>query len=490
MKTNHFLHIVRRTLILPLLAVAVSLVGQTALAQSDAATDHRYHDLIIEYLALQPQVEVNNLGDGPHRPEGETATLTAFLFNLRDSEVYAAIDWGGAAEREEIGNLQPGESKAVSITIPVADIPYDKPITAQVYNPEIHKLEETDRATLHGERAMRVALLVEKRTWDAGNKQFGSFTRHMRASLESLHDLFAATTGPTEAGLKRAPVADRFRIELVELFDRPADSMDTSNRPAIFDRHPKYDVVITCDQNGPFTGYWPAQSTIGCNFASPDGDSGLASTWAEHALWRSLMQFRGVPDFAMYRIPAGALPGRTDNAIELPEPFNGDLMSGATPPRIGALSAAIANANEGVSRLGSCADPASQNGYMWRWLPGEVRLQIVDATGAAVPGLKVNLYRPMPMSPDDSTHGVAADRKPSGSGATDDSGELVVAGNYLGATGDEAQRSLWLLFEVEDQSGSRRFGILSGLWLNAAYAAGSRDEAVWRVRLDDLQAIH
>jgi len=191
-----------------LVSAGLLLAAISGVAQAQPRSGDRYHDLIIEYLAIAPQVEVNNVGDGPHRPEGGTATLTAFLFNLRDSEVYAAIDWGGAAEREEIGNLAAGESKAVSINIPVASIPYNKPIVAQVYNPEIHKLEETDRATLHGEKTMRVALLVERRTWEAGNRQFGSFTRHMRESLESLHDLFAAAAPAEEPAEEAAEPAE------------------------------------------------------------------------------------------------------------------------------------------------------------------------------------------------------------------------------------------------------------------------------------------
>jgi len=490
MNTNHFFHTVRRSLILTI-AAALSSMGRPALAQ-DAATGHRYNDLIIEYLALQPQMEVKRIGDGPHRPEGETATLTAFLYNLRDSDVYAAIDWGGAAERQEIGYLQAGESKAVSINIPVADIPYDKPIIAEVYNMEEHKLQETDRATLHGETTMRVALLVEKRTWEAGNKQFGSFTRHMRESLESLHDLFAVTTDPAEAGLKRAPIADRFRIELVELYDRPADSMDASSRPAIFDRHPQYDVVITCDQHGPFAGYWPGPPTVGCDFVGTKGEgyTGLASKAAEQALWKSLLQFRGVQDFAMYRIPAGALPGRAKDALDLPEPFNGDLMNGATSPqRIGALSAAIANVNRGISRLGSVTDPASDHGYMWRWVPKSLQVKIVDARGQPMSGIKVNWFRSMSASPGEVTQSVAADRKPDGRAVTDSTGRVSISGDYLSIKGDAAQRSLWLLVETEEKDGTRRFGIVSGLWLNAAYSAGSIDEAVWTARIDKMHVI-
>lgn len=490
MKTNYFLHTVRRSLGFTTL-VALAFASRSVLAQADAAKGHRYNDLIIEYLALQPQVEVNRVGDGPRRPDGDTATLTAFLYNLRDSDVYAAIDWGGAAERQEIGYLQAGESKAVSINIPVADIPYDKPIMAEVYNMEEHKLEETDRATLHGEKTMRVALLVEKRTWEAGNKQFGSFTRHMRESFESLHDLFAVTAAPPEAGLKRAPMADRFRIELVELYDRPADSMDATRRAALFDTHPKYDLVINCDESGPFTGFWPTQSTVGYNFVGVNGDSGLASKSAEQVLWKSLLESRGVQDFAMYRVPAGALPGRTNEAIDLPEPFNGDLMNGASSPlRLGALSAAIANANAGVSRLGSVTDPASSNAYMWRWLPTTLHVQIVDAKGQPMSGVKVKWFRSMPMSAGESTPGVAANRPPDGSAATDVSGQVTVKGDYLSINSDPGNRSLWLLVEAEGKDGTRRFGIVSGLWLNAAYAAGSKDAAVWSVDFDKMHAIH
>lgn len=488
MKTKQILRVLSRSIGL-VAAVTCSLtLAPAALAQTKSGD--RYNDLIIEYLALEPQVAVNEIGDGPQRPEGDEARLTAFLFNLRDSEVYAAIDWAGAAERQEIGYIQPGESKAVTISIAPADIPYDQPIIAQVYNMEAHKLEETDRATLHGEKAMRIALLVERRTWDEGNKKFGSFTRHMRESFEGLHNLFASTSAPEEAGLERQAITDRFRIERVELFDRPVESTDTQTRPAIFDSHPNYDVVIACDENGPLSGYWPEQHSIGWNLSAAGESGGLTSDAAEADLWKSLLQFRGVQDYAAYRIEAGALPGRWSEAIEVPEPFAGDLMNRpGQSPRVGALAAAIAKSKAGISRLSPPDDPKKPYGHVWRWVPPSVKMRVIDADEQPVAGLKVTIFRSMPTAEGSATQGVSAERPPNGTTETDANGEAVIRGDFLGARSASDQRSRWLLVETQDGAGVRRFAILSGLWLNAAYAAGSKDEALWTVRLDEMRRI-
>lgn len=479
-----------------LLALALSLLASLAIApgasaQVSAARGQRYDDLIIEYLALEPQVEVREIGDGPRRPEGGEVSLTAFLFNLRSSEVYAAIDWGTAAARQEIGYLQPGESKAVTIALAPEAIPYDQPIRALVYNAEVHKLEETDQATLHSERAMRVALLVERRTWDAGNKRFGSFTRAMRDSLEALHELFERTEAPAEAGLRRQPIVDRFRIERVELFDRPADSAAGFERPALFESHPKYDVVIACDEKGPLAGFWLEQYSIGHNYHSAEQGKDLWSDWGEQALWHELMHFRGVPDYYIYSVAAGALPGRTDEAIDPSEPFRSDLMfSHCQPPRLGALAAAIANSKAGVSRVGACEDTANPYGHQWNWLPRTLVLELKDAAGRPLAGRRVTWYRSLPMGLENTqSQGVAADRSPDGRAVTDAAGRVSISGDYLGAAGERPQRSYWLLIEAEDGSGGRRIDIVTGLWLNAAWAAGSKDEAVRPLLWDEMREV-
>jgi len=485
-----FMRAARTFTLLPGVLALVLIASQSA-AQVEPGRNVRYDDLIIEYLALEPSVEVREIGDGPRRPEGDTARLTAFLFNLRSAEVYAAIDWGGAAERQEIGYLQPGESKAVSISIAPAAIPYDQPIRALVYNAEVHRLEETDRAILHGEKAMRIALLVERRTWDAGNKRFGSFTRRMRESLEMLHELFDDTTAPDAAGLKREPIIDRFRIERIELFDRPADSTSDFQRPALFDDHPKYDVVIACDRQGPLGGFWLEQYSIGHNFHRSDPPKDLWSDWGEQALWHELMHFRGVPDYYIYRIPEGALPGRCAEAIEVPEPFRSDLMNSPyQSPQIGALTAAVANSKAGVSRVGACEEPSNPYGHQWNWAPESLAIEINDSSGKPLAGQSVRWYRSLPAGLEDlRIQGVAADRPPDGEAKTNAAGRIRITGDYLGAAGNQPHRSLWLLVEVGNSVESRRLGIVNGLWLNAAYAAGSKDEAVWSVRLDALRPV-
>ncbi len=478
-----------RTITLLPCVLALLLIASPSAAQVEPGRNVRYDDLIIEYLALEPQVEVRAIGDGPRRPEGGEVRLTAFLFNLRSSEVYAAIDWGTAAARQEIGYLQPGESKAVTIALAPAAIPYNQPIRALVYNAEVHKLEETDQATLHGEKAMRVALLVERRTWDAGNKRFGSFTRAMRDSLEALHGHFARTEAPAEAGLRREPIIDRFRIERVELFDRPADSAAGFERPALFEDHPRYDVVVACDERGPLAGFWLPQYSIGHNFHSAEQGKDLWSDWGEQALWHELMHFRGVPDYSIYGVSAGALPGRTGEAIDLPEPFRSDLMNSPyQPPRIGALAAAIANSKAGVSRVGACEDADNPYGHQWKWLPATLVVELTDDAGRPLSGRSVTWSRALPMGLENTRcQGVAADRRPDGRAVTDAAGRVSISGDYLGASAEPSQRSFWLLVEADDGSGGRRFNVVSGLWLNAAWAAGSRDEAVLNLRWGDMR---
>lgn len=480
-----------RTLTVLTALLSIVLIAPPSAAQVQSGRDGRYDDLVIEFLALEPAVEVRDIGDGPRRPDGDAARLSAFLFNLRSTEVYAAIDWGTAHERQEIGYLQPGESKVATISIPVDAIPYGQPIRALVYNVEVHKLEETDRATLHAEKTMRIALLVERRTWDEGNRRFGSFTRRMRESLDMLHELFEDTAAPDAAGLKREPITDRFRIERVELFDRPADAAADFQRPALFDDHPKYDVVIACDEKGPLGGFWLPQYSIGHNFHWPDPLKDLWSDWGEQALWHELMHFRGVPDYYIYRIPEGALPGRCDEAIDVPEPFRADLMNSPyQAPQIGALTAAIANSKAGVARVGACEDTANPFGHQWRWLPRTLAVQINDSAGRPMSGLAMRWYRSAPLGLEDGRiQGVAADRAPDGRASTDSAGQVRIAGDYLGAASEQPQRSLWLLVEVEDAGGRKRFGIVSGLWLNSSWAAGAKEEALWTARFDELRPV-
>ena len=73
---------------------------------------------------------------------------------------------------------------------------------------------------------------------------------------------------------------------------------------------------------------------------------------------------------------------------------------------------------------------------------------------------------------------VTSEPYPDGDAFADESGKVSIAGDYLERSSPRAERSLWLLVEVE-VAGETRFELLYGLDLNLAYARGSK--YVWPV---------
>ncbi|MBL1218871.1 MAG: hypothetical protein D8M59_15435 [Planctomycetes bacterium] len=492
---------------------SVAAHAQEATESDTNPRNHRYDRLVIDYLEISPKVEVREVGDRPHAPEAEEATLTVYLRNLSDKRVYAAIEWGRTIGMEEVGYLSPGETMSVPHTLPTAEIPYGSKIEAAYYDSAVHQLVPTDSVLIHPADAMRVALVVEKKTWEAGNKRFGSFTRRMRDSFESLHDMFENGTAPAVLGLERVPVTDRFRIDHVEVYeqqetaepDDPDETGQLPDLPPLFEDHPQYDLVINCNEGGRLGGFWMPHYTIGHTFyfveeGEPVPGSteptqhifDLWSTWGEHALWHEMIHFRGVGDIYIYEIPAGALSAWTDEAVPVPEPWATEVLN--YPYRddiiVGPLAAAVMNSKAGIARVGSCEDTTIEYGHMWKWVPAELKVAVTDAGGAsALAGATVKWWASRSAGLEDArVQGVAADRadSPDGQG----SGEAAsITGDYLNGGKDNwDDRSLWLLVEVtHPKSGERRFGIVYGLWLNTAYAAGNTESVTWTISWDELK---
>lgn len=433
----------------------------------------RFEGMIIEWISLVPRVEVQEIGDGPHRPRAREVRLTAHVRNLTPKAALAEVRWSPRRIARS-GVISPGETGAVTLTLPPEEIPYDTPIEIRpvALNGEVG--DPTDLATLHHERTMRVGLLLDRATARAGDERFGSFVRRVRESLEDLHALFeSAAAGDPAAILDGEAIRDRFRIDGVHYYDAASDP-----RPDLFDDHRQYDVVVACNEGGPLCCFWLPAYSVGHNYLDAS-DRGLWSSHGEQALWHELLHFRGVPDYYIHRVPEEALPGRARQAHELMPPYRRDIMNDPYGEAwISPLTARIVNSKFGVSRVGACEDTENPYGHVWNWIPDRLRLH-VDLGGEPLAGADVRWWRSRPGDFDDGRlQGVAADRPPDGSMRLNRLGEWTIHGDYLGALNPRHERSLWLLFEIEHR-GETRFGIVPGLWLNEAWAAGHEKLATW-----------
>jgi biopolymer transport protein ExbD len=455
----------------PVLSRVIQL---TAAAREENPRNVRYDRPVIEHLYLDPKKKVREIGDRPGPPPGEgPAVLTVHLRHCGGEAARIVVVLGDDGSRlgDPVG-LEAGATAEVRGTFPVAEIPYGVQILLRRADGEGEVL---DRATLHDDRAHRVLLLVERRTWEAGQKRFGSLVRRFRGALSGLHLLLDETPGEA--------VRDRFRIDRVEVYDR-ADAA----RPRQFDDHPDHDLAVACDEGGPLAGFWLPAYSVGHNFrAQVKGRThDLWSSWGEQALWHEMVHYRGVPDFYIYRVPAGCLTPWTEEAVDLPEPWRGDLMNSAyQEPRLGALAAAVMNAKRGVSRVGACEEPDHPYGHMWRWLPKRLVLSFTQ-DGRPLAGATVRWWASEPAGLSDRRlQKVGEGRPPDATAVTDEKGRVVVTGDYMNAGKDRMRRSLWLLVEAEHE-GERRFEVVRGLWLNAAWAEGRKEEATRSLEWEKL----
>lgn len=488
----------------------VSSVGTLAVfGQEEAGVDaekssKRYDKIIIEYISIDPKVKVSEVGDTPVRGEGddgvEEVTVTVHLRNLSDKQAYIDVEYGRKYGNKEVGYISPDESIAVERKFKVNEVPWGTRIDVSTYDMAVHELVKEDSAYLHKADAMRVALVVEQKTFNAGEKEFGSFVRKMRASFYELHKQFEEASTDMQNGLIRKPILDRFRIDHVEVYDGATVDIDNGKYPPLFADHGEYDLVIVCDEGGPLAGFWLPQYSIGHNFMSTkDGVThGLWSAWGEAALWHEMLHFRGVQDYYIYTIPAGAVSHWTDTEISLPELWQSEIMNSPYKEfSISALTAAIVNSKKGVARVGACEDIDNEYGHMWKWVPKSITVKLTDGS-TPIQKAMVSWWRSLPVTglkdvSDSRFNGVAVDRvnNPDGKGISNSAGEFVIDGGYLGQSESEfTKRSLWVLYEVTHPgSGEKRFGIIYGLWLNTVYAAGNTDEATLEVNWSDLQVV-
>ena len=360
--------------------------------------------------------------------------------------------------------------------------------------------------------ALTVALLVERETLSEGDRRFGSLVRRVRASLDALNDLFAASVHPY------APrgVEERFRLDDALVYDRAAGPASVLADPTAFD------VAWVLHDGLPPGADVPSvpglQTIGGGRSGGPSAPPPWSTAW-EHARWRDLLRTRGIPRLEGYVPGAGALPGRSDGAMPLPAPFAGDLAAeGAAMPSIGEWTAVVLNQRRGVFRPGSADDPVDARfGVAFTWLPGRVALELAregggdgrprgesggegGEAGASPPGAGVGAAQPLAgtivrwwrarrgAGLPEGVAGVAADRPPDGSVTSDAAGRFALAGDLLGHAAPPGERSRWLLLEVES-GGERRFAILSALDLSLAYARGAKYLATFRLEWERLRTV-
>ncbi len=440
---------------------------------------------VIEQIGIGPRATVATLGAMPRPPETDEATITIVVRNAGERP-FERLVIGGFDAMPDGGALPPlaaGERVTVSFTMPTAEIPYNTRIV--LFEPSLSSAVQEpvlDVFDLHGPAAHRLGLVVTEQSWTDGDERFGSMARRFRASLEDLHTLYAGkgVIGMPQHGgdPTRPAIADRFRLEHLELFDADA------GRPALFDHHPEFDLVIAVNEGGPLCCFWLADGdherhhSIGHNFLNTNfgAPRGIWSNWGEQALWHEIFHYRGVPDYYIYNIPEGALPGRSSSGWKLGQSpstayLAREIMNDTyTAPEISWLTATIANSKGGAARVGACENPEHEFGHMWRWVPKDLSVEVTSQAGTIE---AVRIYRAVPgRGRDARVQRISEDAAPVYEAA---GARVTLDGDAMNAAARRAERSLWVLIEADratDAGTTTRWTILTLLELNEAYARG------------------
>lgn len=455
---------------------------------------------VIEWVEITPRARVTELGDKPRPPEAEYATITIFVRNAGDN-VSPPLRVRGLPESAGqvlLPAIKPGERGQAEVTIKTADIPYDHSLELVRADAD-SAAEAMDAHPLYGPNAHRVALVASKESWEDGDRRFGSMVRRMRKSFDDLHALYAVQDvpglPPHGGDADRPAITDRFRIEHVELFDPEAGT------PRLFETHPEFDLVIAVNEGGPLCCFWLNDGdsvnyhSIGHNFLSDRGGSekhGIWSNWGEQAGWHEMFHYRGVPDFYIYNVPAGSLPGRSPEGWKLGSSpgtakFKREIMNDPyTAPEVSWLTATIVNSKQGVSRVGACENPDQPFGHMWQWVPKQLTIEIEPGDAESIEAVRV--YRAKPGGGRDArVQKVAEDAEPIAS-ATGSS--VTLDGDYMNAKAPRNERALWLLIEADVKTGSdieKRWTIVTLLEMNESFARGHRQAGVFELAASRLQ---
>lgn len=460
----------------------------------------RWDGPVIEWVGITPRAPVQALGDKPRAPESKESKLQIVLRNTGGEDTGPLLILGlpSLPEGLPVASMTPGQRQTVEVVLETTDIPYSKLLSlanatdSSAETPEVH-----DQFQMHGPNAHRIALVASEESWKDGDERFGSMVRRFRKSLEDLEALYDVQEVPgIPMGDESRPViADRFRIEHVETFDPDAGT------PALFAKHPEFDLVIAVNEGGPLCCFWLNDGdnlnyhSIGHNFLSGRGGpekQGIWSNWGEQALWHEIFHYRGVPDYYIYNVPAGSLPGRSPEGWKLgSSPGTAYLMREImndtyTAPEVSWLTATIANSKKGAARVGACENPEQTFGHMWQWVPGELTLRVEPGEGEAVEAIRV--YRAKPgQGRDARVQRVTADAEPIASAA---GASVGLDGDYMNSKASRNERALWLLVEADVTSGAeteRRWMIATLLEMNEAFARGSQTEWTFRVNTSDMR---
>lgn len=428
-----------------------------------------YSGVVIEWIGQEPRIPVQKVGDRSEPPEGFELSYTAHLRNLsgKNSEpllVRWMID-GSVAGTETLPGIGAGRTARSSIAWTAVDGRH----WIQC------ELVGTGEWLTIASDALTVRVLVEKATLASHEAVAGSFARRLQDSFARLHASWSA--------IRQAPwaiegVTERFRIDAVEVFERAPGG---SGVPAAFRAHPDADLLLLCDAGGPVAGCRPEDGSVGFAFAAEGTAAPLFSPKGERFLWRDLGRSRGVPDFAAFLTRPGEVAFRLPSGefiepLRLRPEFEQDIMFDASGEGTWSDYSAIAiQMKRGIARLGRWDDPHNTFGHLWRHLPAQIEVQVIDRDGKPLRRVEVEIYRPV-RSGEEGRPRIEAGAEPLFRGETSAEGMFTLGDDPFGRRKVEAQRAPWILVVLR-RNGVARYRYLTLLEMNMRYWRDEKDRA-------------
>jgi hypothetical protein len=141
-------------------------------------------------------------------------------------------------------------------------------------------------------------------------------------------------------------------------------------------------------------------------------------------------------------------------------------------------TATVIQMKRGISRVGRCEDPKNTFGHMWRHIPSEIRIQVIDAEGKPLRRVGVEVYRPEPGK--DGRMRVEEEAEPMVAGAVADDGTFHLGEDPFGRKLKEERRARWVLILLRREAVVRA-RYLTLMEMNSAYWRGEKEEATFPV---------